>query len=87
MEIPTPEKVLSSPLGTDMVKIGMTKNQVRSLWGEPDYSKQEMDPASGRMREAWVYKATYDSLPSNTGYLSKDRKLYFDGDSLARIAE
>ncbi len=36
VDIPTPQDVLKHPLGTESVKRGMSKDQVKDLWGEPD---------------------------------------------------
>ena len=41
VDIPTPEDVLKHPLGTESVKRGMSKDQVKNLWGEPDEAAYE----------------------------------------------
>ena len=38
--VPTPEDVMKTPLGTESVKIGMTKQQVESIWGKPDSAEE-----------------------------------------------
>jgi len=86
--IPTPQDVLRKPMGTESIKIGMSKAQVESLWGKPDdISMVENKDRWGGAREMWVYTAQYDSIPVNAGYLSKTQKLYFDGDNLTNISE
>ena len=32
----TPSEVLKHPLGTDPIRLGMTKEEVKGLWGQPD---------------------------------------------------
>ncbi|MCQ9207536.1 MAG: outer membrane protein assembly factor BamE [Omnitrophica bacterium] len=85
---PTPGYILKRPLGTDSVKTGMTKDEVKSLWGGPDRVNQveNKDKWEGK-REEWVYVGRYGTLPVNAGYLSKTKKLYFDGERLTTIVE
>ncbi len=86
MDLPTPNSVLKKPLGTDSVKIGMTKDEVRSLWGDPDSIDTEVVDNATRSREVWTYKAR-TQMPLDAGYLSKTRKLYFDDINLTKISE
>lgn len=89
VDLPTPEDVIKRPLGTESVKLGMTKEQVVDLWGEPDNVKyQEIDESGDiRSRELWIYKGRYSQIPVDAGYLSKSKYLYFDGKNLAKISE
>ena len=88
IEPPNPEEVVKHPLGTEAVKIGMTKNEVESLWGKPDEIKTVEDKEKWRgSREVWVYRAQYGAVPVDAGYLSKTKKLYFDGNNLTNIGE
>lgn len=89
VDIPTPHDVLKHPLGTESVKRGMSKEQVKNLWGEPDEASYEEIEKAGtvRSREIWIYKARYSALPVDAGYLSKTKYLYFDGDSLTTISD
>lgn len=88
MEIPTPEDIIKRPIGTDSVKIGMTKDKVKELWGDPDQVNYVTDEKRwGGAREEWVYRGRYSSLPVDAGYLSKTKKLYFDGKNLTNIIE
>ena len=34
--IPDPAQIVSTPLGTESIKLGMSKQQVESIWGKPD---------------------------------------------------
>jgi len=85
--IPTPADVISSPLGTESVKIGMTKGQVKDIWGEPDSVTNEEIKETKRIREVWIYRARARQIPIDAGYLSKTHRLYFDGDNLTGITE
>lgn len=84
--VPTPKEVLDHPLGTEAVKIGMGKHQVESFWGKPDEVRMVEDKKRWQgPREMWVYRAQYGTIPVDAGYLSKTKKLYFDGDNLTDI--
>ena len=85
--IPTPAKVARSPLGTQRVKIGMTKDQIRHWWGDPTTITYEAESDIGGNREVWIYDARYSMFPIDTGYLSKTKKLYFDGDNLTKMED
>ncbi len=86
--IPTPEDVLKHPIGTESIKVGMTKEQVEDIWGRPDDVRMVEDKAKwGGQREMWVYNAHYGSIPVDAGYFSKTKKLYFDGNNLTNIGE
>ncbi|MBL7158793.1 MAG: hypothetical protein ISS91_04730 [Candidatus Omnitrophica bacterium] len=85
--MPTPEYIIERPIGTDSVKIGMTKSRVRDLWGNPDQINEVTQKGRwGGEREEWVYFAR-SKLPIDAGYLSKTKKLYFDGENLTNITE
>lgn len=86
--IPNPQDVIKHPLGTETIKVGMTKNQVESIWGKPSQVKtvEDADKWKGS-REVWVYRAQYGSIPFDAGYLSNTKKLYFDGNNLTDIGE
>lgn len=86
--VPTPEDVVKHPLGTESIKVGMTKDHVESLWGKPDEVRmvEKKDKWAGQ-REMWVYRAQYGAIPLDAGYLSKTKKLYFDGKNLAEISD
>ena len=88
LTIPSPDEIIRKPLGTESVRIGMTKYQVESLWGKPDQintveNKQKLSTP----REVWTYNAHYGSIPVDAGYLSKTQKLYFDGENLTEISD
>ena len=86
--IPNPADVVKHPLGTESIKVGMTKEQVESIWGKPSQIKQVEDKAKWQgTREVWIYRAQYSSIPVDAGYLSTTKKLYFDGNNLTDIGE
>lgn len=86
--IPNPQDVVKHPLGTETIKVGMTKEQVESLWGRPSQVKMVEDKAKWQGgREVWIYRAQYSSIPVDAGYLSNTKKLYFDGNNLTEIGE
>jgi len=87
LTIPSPNYIIERPIGTSSVKIGMTKDKVRDLWGDPDQINDVEDKTMwGGARVEWVYRARTD-LPVDAGYLSKTKKLYFDGENLTNIVE
>lgn len=83
-----PDEVIKHPLGTESIKIGMTKQEVESVWGKPDDVKfvENKERWQGT-REMWVYRAQYGAIPVDAGYLSKTKKLYFDGINLTEISD
>ena len=84
---PTPGYILQRPIGTDSVKVGMTKDKVKELWGDPDQINYVEDKKMwGGEREEWVYMAR-SALPVDAGYLSRTKRLYFDGENLTNITE
>lgn len=88
LTVPTPEVIIDHPLGTESIKIGMTKQQVEDLWGKPDDIKFVENPEKWKgTKEMWVYRAQYAAIPVDAGYLSKTKKLYFDGENLTEIGE
>ncbi|MBN2453507.1 MAG: hypothetical protein JXB40_04520 [Candidatus Omnitrophica bacterium] len=88
LSVANPEDILKKPLGTESIRIGMTKNQVASLWGKPDQvTIVENKEKWSSHREVWIYTAHYGSIPVDAGYLSKTQKLYFDGENLTEISE
>jgi hypothetical protein len=83
---PTAGDMVKQPLGKSSLKVGMSKIQVESLWGKPDDVRfvENKEKWQGS-REMWVYGAQYGVVPVDVDYLSKTKKLYFDGDNLTNI--
>lgn len=86
IQVPDADDVISHPLGTESIKIGMSKQQVESIWGKPDDVKMVENKEKWQGgREVWTYRAQYGSIPVDAGYLSKTKRLYFDGNNLTEI--
>jgi hypothetical protein len=86
LTIPSPDDIIKKPLGTESVRVGMTKKQVESMWGKPDQiTTVENKEKWSSPREVWTYDARYGAIPVDAGYLSKTQKLYFDGQNLTEI--
>lgn len=86
--LPNPEVIASTPLGTEAIKLGMSKARVESLWGKPDNVRFEEGKGAIRgQRELWFYGAHLSGIAPavNAGYLSQSRTLCFDGDNLVEI--
>ena len=83
-----PQTVLNHPLGTESIGIGMSKQEVLSVWGKPDITnKLGFSDSSGTQIEEWIYKARdYSPVSVDAGYLSKNKYLYFDGNNLTKIS-
>ena len=87
--LPTPKDIIEKPIGAGSVKIGMTKSQIKEIWGGPDQVNYiENDERWGGPREEWVYfPMSSKTLPVGYGYFSKTRKLYFDGENLTNLVD
>jgi outer membrane protein assembly factor BamE (lipoprotein component of BamABCDE complex) len=82
----SPDNVMKNPFGAESVKVGMSKAQVESLWGKPDSVATVEDTQKWKgSREVWTYNARQRAVPVDADYLSKTKKLYFDGNNLTNI--
>ena len=79
---PSPEEIMRQPLGQSPLRIGMTKEKIKSIWGESDVVRVLGSDAQGMVREEWIYRGRYPSLPINVDYLSETQHLFFDGEHL-----
>lgn len=80
------ETIITHPLGTDSIKIGMTKDQVKSLIGEPDAIVSKKDRAKDILSaniEEWTYRSHYSDVPLKADYFGKTMTLTFDGENLS----
>lgn len=84
----TPTEVLKHPLGTDPVRVGMTKDEIISIWGEPDQINQ-LEPTDEwkTPREEWAYLGRYSKIPIDKSYLFKTKYLIFDGNNLVSVGD
>jgi hypothetical protein len=86
IEPPSPNDMLRQPLGSSSLKVGMTKDQVESMWGKPDDIRTvENKEKWGGSREMWIYRAQAKAVPVDIDYLSNTKRLYFDGNNLTNI--
>ncbi len=82
---PTPMEIIKHPLGEKPdIKIGMSKEQVKKYWGEPDKVEQLGTDQWGVTKEKWTYVGRYPGIPVDYKYLSSTQILYFDGDNLTK---
>ena len=83
-----PTKVLKHPLGTDPIRLGMAKDEVRDVWGAPDrINKLGFADQWGTPQEEWIYKGRYSNIPIDKGYFSKTKYLYFEADVLTSFGD
>ncbi|MBF0216454.1 MAG: hypothetical protein HQL30_05615 [Candidatus Omnitrophica bacterium] len=87
IDVPNPGQIVKNPIGPSAVKIGMTKAEVSSIYGEPDYKDSVTSNAWTGERDEWFYKARISPLPVGADYLAEDLYLYFDGVSLTKISK
>lgn len=88
IELPTGADMKDQPLGKSTLKVGMTRDQVESLWGKPDEKRMvENKEKWGGRRELWVYRGRLGSIPVDVDYLSRTKKLYFDDEYLTTIED
>ena len=82
---PTPAEIIRQPLGGSPLRIGMTKAQVDSIWGEPDLIRPLESASRQTLKEEWIYRGRYPNLPINVDYLSETQHLIFDGNNLVQL--
>lgn len=84
----TPRQIMEKPLGTDSIRIGMSRNEVTSIWGKPDQiNKLKTADAWQTPKEEWVYIGRYSKIPLDRSYLFKTKYLIFDGNNLVSIGD
>ena len=87
--LPTPKELINKPIGEGSVKIGLTKSEVKEILGGPDQINFVRDKERWEgPREEWVYfPMSSRKLPIASGYFSKTKRLYFDGENLTNIVD
>ncbi|MBN1794549.1 MAG: hypothetical protein JW844_06240 [Candidatus Omnitrophica bacterium] len=73
--------------GEAHLRLGMDKEEVRMVWGEPDEVTVLGYNEIGRMKEEWFYFGRIPEIPVNYQYFSKNKYLYFDGNNLVSFGE
>lgn len=81
---PTPNEILHQPLGESPLRVGMTQEKVKSLWGSAD-EVIVLGSVQGIVKEEWIYRGRYPNLPINIDYLAETQHLFFDGAYLVRF--
>ncbi len=79
---PTPKQIVTNPFGTSSLKIGMAKEEVISIMGEPDEIFKKGRDELGTSKEEWVYYPRWPVIPVNRQNLSRTNKLTFAGNNL-----
>lgn len=82
---PSPGEIMRQPLGESHLRIGMTKEKIKSVWGDPDMIRVLGVDRQGMVKQEWIYRGRYPNLPINVDYLSETQHLFFDGDNLVGI--
>ena len=83
---PGPTEILQSPLGKGALQIGMSKHEVRDLWGEPDRIEELERGRWDSSRQIWVYEARFPALDQiDVGYASRTKRLLFEDDTLVSL--
>lgn len=83
-----PGEILKHPLGSDLVKVGMTEEEVVSLWGKPSQINV-LEPTDEWQtpRKEWVYRGRYSKVPLEQGYLFKTKYVTFDGNNVVSVKD
>ena len=84
IDAPGAREIMSQPLGEMPLRIGMTKEEVLSIWGKPDSIASIESTSPGAIMEEWIYRGRYPDLPINVDYLSESQHLIFDGKHLVK---
>ncbi|MCX5715872.1 MAG: hypothetical protein NTV07_03240 [Candidatus Omnitrophica bacterium] len=89
MEPPMPDKLISHPLGSSPVGLGMSKDEVKDALGEPNSITYtgKTDSSGLTSGEVWLYNSWLKDMPINRANLSKTLRLTFDGNSLTSYKE
>ncbi|MFH0732923.1 MAG: hypothetical protein V2A72_08445 [Candidatus Omnitrophota bacterium] len=81
---PSPEAIISPWSSMPNIRLGDTKEDVISRWGEPDEKNEIGVDELGVSKQEWVYYGRYPVAIVDYQYLSKTKYLYFEGNILVR---
>ena len=85
MRIPSGKEALNKPFGTGPeFTLGTTKAEVLNWWGSPDFVVPHGVNEVGSAKEEWIYHGRAQGLPIDVDYVSRDKHLFFDGNSLVK---
>jgi hypothetical protein len=82
---PKPREIMHEPLGESPLRVGMTREEVKSLWGQADVVRTAEGSDNAVLREEWIYQGRYPNLPINVDYLAETQHLFFDGEHLVEF--
>lgn len=84
IEPPTPDVLISPWSSMPNIRLGDTKEDIISRWGEPDKINRIGVDELGVAKEEWVYHGRYPMVPVDYQYVSKTKYLYFEGNIMVR---
>jgi hypothetical protein len=59
---------------------------VLEAWGKPDYVVAHGSDELGNVKEEWIYHGRVQGLPIDYEYVSRNKRLFFEGENLTRCA-
>lgn len=83
---PTGFERVGSGMFQEPLRLGMSKGEVRSRWGEPDHMEPIAGDKLGLQREEWIYEGRSKSTAVfDYRFFYPTQRLVFEGDSLIKI--
>lgn len=85
IQTPTAREAMTHPFGTGAPFVrGTTKAEVLADWGRPKHVVPHGVDELGSPREEWIYEGWLPGLPIDHEYLSRTKRLFFEGEHLNR---
>lgn len=85
IQTPSVSHAMTHPFGTQApFERGTSKEEVLEDWGKPDEVIPKGVDELGNTKEEWVYTGRLPGLPIDHEYLSKTKRLFFEGNNLVR---
>jgi len=79
------EAVTHPVIGVDSsLRPGMTKDEIKSEWGDPDQMIERGTNELGAPKVEWIYNGRYRGVPMDIKYLSKTKHMIFEGNVLTK---
>lgn len=63
---------------------GTPKAKILASWGPPDHVVRHGADELGTPREEWIYHGRVQALPIDYEYVSRTKRLFFEGEHLVR---